>query len=111
VRVFFVLAFSLSALYSQTAPQQKQQTVTATGCVTDGVECYRLVDPQDPAKLLYSITRTPKLKIGHAYRITGPVSEIGFCQEGKKILKPEKITEVRLHCAQVSGKPGEKKSE
>ena len=97
MRVFLFLAF-LSALYSQTAPQKKRTIVKVTGCVTRGVECFRLVDPDDPKKLLYSIPRTAKLKLGQAYEITGPVSQIGYCMEGKPILAPQQITEVKLNC-------------
>lgn len=84
--------------------QEKGKIVTVTGCIHQGVECLRLTEPDDPTKLLYSIVRTSKLEIGHAYRITGPTSEIGICQEGKPILTPEKITEVRLHCAGATEK-------
>lgn len=57
----------LSALYAQTAPPKQRTIVSVTGCVTDGVECFRLVDPNDPRKLVYSIIQTSKLKLGQAH--------------------------------------------
>jgi hypothetical protein len=108
MRIVLLLLLAASTLFSQTqpkengktAPEQKSaKSVTVTGCISEGVECLRLTAPDDPSKLLYSIVRTDKLKIGHAYRITGTVSDIGFCQEGKPILAPTKITEVKLKCA------------
>jgi hypothetical protein len=121
MRIFLVIVLAASSLFSQTAirqangKQDKAKTVTATGCVYEGVECLRFTKPDDPNALLYSIGRTDKLKVGHAYKITGTVSDIGFCQEGKPILTATEITEVRLKCKkpeskdQAKAEPGTKK--
>jgi hypothetical protein len=108
------MLLATSTLFSQTQPkengkatpkQKSAKPVTVTGCVSEGVECLRLTAPNDPSKLLYSIVKTDKLQIGHAYRITGNAGEIGFCQEGKPVLTPKTITEVRLKCtAKAEGK-------
>ncbi|MGH9659532.1 MAG: hypothetical protein ACRD96_13375 [Bryobacteraceae bacterium] len=81
---------------TQKSGESSAKTVTVTGCVYHGVECLLLKDSQ--GKQDYSITRTDKLTVGYAYRITGPVSDIGFCQEGKPILSPQKVTAVKLRC-------------
>jgi hypothetical protein len=114
MRILLLMLLAASTLFSQTQPKENGQTapeqksaksVTVTGCVSQGIECLRLTAPNDPSKLLYSIAKTDKLQIGHAYRITGTVGEVGFCQEGKPILTPTKITEVRLKCsAKIEGK-------
>jgi hypothetical protein len=70
-----------------------QSKVTVTGCVDPGVECLRLKDSK--GKQDYSIVKTDKLQVGHAYRINGVVNDFGFCQEGKPILAPEKIIELK----------------
>lgn len=73
------------------------------GCVYPGVECLSFKS----GKKAYSIPRSDMVQAGHAYRITGSVASIGFCQEGKPILAPEKITEIKLRCdrdAKDSGK-------
>jgi hypothetical protein len=46
------------------------------------------------------LAKTDKLQVGHAYRIKGVVSDFGFCQEGKPILAPEKIIELKNHSCQ-----------
>jgi hypothetical protein len=95
----FTLA--LSMLASQTATNKDTPVpVTVTGCIHQGVECLRLTDPNNPGKLLYSIARTDKLKLGHAYLIHGQAGNIGFCMEGKPILTPKEITEIRRPCAE-----------
>ncbi len=76
----------------------KSKLVTATGCISQGTECLLLSAPNGGRKL-YSITKSEKLQVGHAYRITGRKGEIGFCMEGVPILTPVKITEVKLHCS------------
>ncbi len=49
-------------------------------------------------KTRLQVAQINKLQIGHAYRITGSVSDIGTCQEGMPILGPQKITEVKVRC-------------
>ncbi len=76
------------------APGSASNSITVKGCVYPGVECLRF----ESGKHAYSIGPSDKLQVGHAYRITGSVGSIGFCQEGKPILAPEKITEIKLRC-------------
>jgi hypothetical protein len=71
-------------------------SVTVTGCIHKGVECLTLKD--STGKQDYSIAATPKLQVGRAYRITGPVSTMGMCQEGKPILEAHKISKSKLKC-------------
>jgi hypothetical protein len=91
MKLLAVLLFCLSCAY----PQSK---VTVTGCVDPGVECLRLKNLK--GKQDYSLAKTDKLQVGHAYRIKGVVSDFGFCQEGKPILAPEKIIELKNHSCQ-----------
>jgi hypothetical protein len=110
MRIFPVIVLAASTLFSRTPTQQDNakpdvaKTVTATGCVSEGVECLRFTKPDDPNALLYSIGRAGKLRVGHAYKITGTVSQTGTCQEGKPILAPIKITELKLKCIQSESK-------
>ena len=76
----------------------KGRLLTATGCIAEGTECLVLRSPSGVKR--YSIGRTDKLQVGHAYRITGRVSTTGTCMEGLPILSPQKIIEVKLHCPQ-----------
>jgi hypothetical protein len=41
------------------------------------------------------------LRVGQAYRITGPLSDIGFCQQGMPILSPRRIVRLRVRCPKV----------
>jgi hypothetical protein len=82
-----LLFLCLSCAYSQ------NKKVTVTGCVDPGVECLRLKNLK--GKQDYSLAKTDKLQVGHAYRIKGVVSDFGFCQEGKPILAPESIIELK----------------
>ena len=99
-RLLSIVVVSLCSAYPQTeskkAPSTTAKTVTVTGCIYRGVECYVLKDSK--GKQDYSVAQINKLQIGHAYRITGSVSDIGICQEGKPILGPQKITEVKVRC-------------
>jgi hypothetical protein len=84
---------------SESAPE----SITVKGCVYPGVECLSFRNGKDA----YSIAPSDRLQVGHAYRITGSIGSIGFCQEGKPILSPEKIVEIKLRCegnAKASGK-------
>ena len=74
-----------------------EKRVTITGCIYQGVEC--LVLKNQKGKQDYSVVRSNNLQIGHAYRITGPVSDVGICQEGKPILSAQMVHELRLQCA------------
>jgi hypothetical protein len=75
----------------------KAETVTATGCITEGVECL-VLEPLNGGGQKYSIVRSKKLKVGTAYRIIGTTSDIGFCQQGIPILAARKITPLKIHC-------------
>ena len=86
------------------APDSAPKSITVKGCVYSGVECLSFKSGKD----VYSVAPTDKLQPGHAYRITGSVGSIGFCQEGKPILAPEKIVEVKLRCDR-DAKDSEKK--
>jgi hypothetical protein len=76
--------------------RKRAKTVTATGCIRQGVEC--LVLTSLDGKQLYSVNRNKKLRVGQAYRITGPLSDIGFCQQGMQILSPRRIVPLRVRC-------------
>jgi hypothetical protein len=76
------------------APDSALRSITLKGCVYPGVECLSFKS----GKAVYSVAPTDKLQAGHAYRITGSVGSIGFCQEGKPILAPEKIVEIKYRC-------------
>jgi hypothetical protein len=89
---------------SGAAPGSASKSITLKGCVYPGVECLSFKS----GKEAYSIAPSDKLQIGHAYRISGSVGSIGFCQEGKPILAPEKIVEIKLRCDR-DAKDSEKK--
>jgi hypothetical protein len=72
------------------------KTVTVTGCIYEGVECLILKDSKN--KQDYSVARINRLQIGHSYKITGPTSTMGMCQEGKPILDPQRIKELNMKC-------------
>jgi hypothetical protein len=74
----------------------QNKSVTVTGCVYSGVECLRLKDLK--GKQDYSMVKTDQVQVGHAYRIKGAVNDFGFCQEGKPILGPERIIELKRQC-------------
>ena len=95
------LMISCFCLFTHAVAQSEKEpvptsSVTVTGCVYKGVECLTLKDTT--GKQDYSIAATSKLKIGRAYRITGPVSTMGMCQEGKPILEAQKINRLSLKC-------------
>src|SRR5258705_11999994 len=98
-RILCVAVVTLGFAFSQTdgkkAPKAAKN-VTVTGCIYEGVEC--LVLKNLKGKPDYSVVKSNNLQIGHSYRITGPVSETGTCQEGKPILATQKVTELRLRC-------------
>jgi hypothetical protein len=91
-----VLFVCLSCAYAQNKNASESQAVTVTGCVYPGVECLRLKDSK--GKQDYSVVQTDRLQVGHVYRIKGVVNDFGFCQEGKPILGPERITELKRRC-------------
>jgi hypothetical protein len=76
--------------------RKRAKTVTVTGCISAGVECL-LLTPLS-GKQRYSLNRNKKLRVGQAYRITGPLSDIGFCQQGLPILSPRRIVPLRVRC-------------
>ncbi len=88
-----LLLFGLALAMNAQTPKK----VTVTGCITTGVECLTLKNSK--GKQDYSIAKSDKLKVGQAYTITGTVSDIGFCQEGKPILAPTKIVDAKLKCS------------
>jgi hypothetical protein len=76
------------------APSSAPKSITVKGCIYPGVECLSFRAGEE----VYSIAPSDKLQVGHGYRITGSVGAVGFCQEGKPILAPEKIVEIKLRC-------------
>ena len=95
-RTLSVLLVTLGLALSQTRPPSPAKRVTVTGCIYQGVECLILKNLK--GKQDYSLVRSNNLQIGHSYQITGPVSEVGTCQEGKPILSAQLVHEVRLQC-------------
>lgn len=94
---FAVFSQSVLALdHSSHKAHKRAKTVTVSGCISQGVEC--LVLTLLGGKGRYSVTRNSKLRIGQAYRITGPLSDIGFCMQGMPILNPSRITPLRVRC-------------
>ena len=89
-KVSVIVFVGVSCAYSQ------NKSVTVTGCVYSGAECLRLKDSK--GKQDYSIVKSDSFQLGRAYRITGVVSDFGFCQEGKPMLAPEKVTRLRRQC-------------
>ncbi len=85
---------SCAALVAPGQSERAPQSITVKGCVYPGVECLSFKSGKEG----YSIAPNTKLQVGHAYRITGSLGSVGFCQEGKPILAPEKITEIKLRC-------------
>jgi hypothetical protein len=97
-RVFGIAVVTLVA-FGQTDGKKAPstgRTVTVTGCIYQGVECLILKNLK--GKQDYSVVKSNNLQVGHSYRITGPVSEMGFCQEGKPILGAQMAHELRLRC-------------
>lgn len=76
--------------------RKRAKTVTVTGCISTGVECLLLTPLSGDQR--YSVNRNKKLRVGRAYRITGPLSDIGFCMQGLPILNPRKIVPLRARC-------------
>ena len=96
-RVIVIAILAGSALAQETKPRsQAKHPITVTGCIQPGVECNVLRNKD--GKQDYSVPKAANLQVGHAYRITGSIHTVGICMEGKPILEPEKITEVRLPC-------------
>ncbi len=93
---FGIAAVTLGFACSQTKTPSPEKRVTVTGCIYQGVEC--LVLKNLKGKQDYSLVRSNNLQIGHSYQITGPVNEVGACQEGKPILSAQLVHEVRLRC-------------
>ena len=92
-----VFSNNLMALGHKTNKARKRaKTITVTGCISQGVECLvlTLLDGEER----YSVTRNKKLRVGQAYRITGPLSDIGFCMQGFPIISPRKIVPLRVRC-------------
>jgi hypothetical protein len=82
--------------FSQTDGKNPAKRVTVTGCIYQGVEC--LVLKNSKGKQDYSLVKSNNLQVGHSYQITGPVSELGICQEGKPILSAQMVHELKLRC-------------
>ena len=80
------LLLLMPSMYAQPKKEPKPKSVTVTGCIVTGVECLTLKNSK--GKQDYSVPKSDKLKVGQAYTITGTVTDIGFCQEGKPILAP-----------------------
>jgi hypothetical protein len=73
----------------------RADTITVTGCVSEGVECLILTTLDGKHK--YSLGRSDRLKPGRSYRIRGTVGGVSVCMQGES-LKPVKITPLKLHC-------------
>jgi hypothetical protein len=98
ITIICFLLFSISIVAKgRHRAHAKRNLITAKGCISEGTECLVLSAAAGGRKL-YSIGRTEKLQVGHAYRITGRESDVGICMEGLPILSPQRITEVKLHC-------------
>ena len=98
-RVLGVAVVALGLVFAQTEGKKAKRaakTVTVTGCIYQGIEC--LVLKNLKGKQDYSVARSNNLQIGHSYRITGPVGDIGFCMEGKPILGAQMVHELQLRC-------------
>jgi hypothetical protein len=98
-RVLGIAVVTLGLVFAQTGGEKGPRpgnTVTVTGCIYQGVECLILKNLK--GKQDYSIARSNNLQVGHSYRITGPVGDIGFCTEGKPILGAQMVHELRLRC-------------
>jgi hypothetical protein len=76
--------------------RRRAKTVTVTGCISQGVECPVLTTLD--GKPRYSVTRNKKLRVGQAYRITGPLSDMGICMQGMPILNPRRIIPLKVRC-------------
>ena len=98
-RVLAIAVVIVSLGFSQAGGTKAdlEKHVTVTGCIYQGVEC--LVLKNRKGKQDYSVVRGNNLQIGHAYRITGSMSDVGICQEGKPILSAQMVHELRLQCA------------
>jgi hypothetical protein len=93
----FVFSSSVMAFgHKPHKARKRAKTITVTGCISQGVEC--LVLTLLDGKQRYSVTRNKNLRVGRAYRITGPLSDIGFCMQGFPILSPRKIVPLRVRC-------------
>lgn len=93
--LFSLPAFAQRNSHRSAKARSKPKTVTVTGCVRQGVECL-LLEPLNGSQA-YSVSRNSRLRIGRAYRITGPVSDISTCMQGPH-LTPRRITPLRLRC-------------
>jgi hypothetical protein len=77
----------------------RAKSVAVTGCIRQGVECL-VLEPFGGGRK-YSVARNVKLVVGRAYRLTGPVSDMGFCMEGLPIISPRRITPLRRRCPEA----------
>lgn len=97
-----VLCLSFFSIFGQAqtgrnrSAHRKIKSVTVQGCIREGVEC--LVLEPFSGNLKYSITRNNRLQVGQAYKITGSLAEISFCQQGFPTLTPRRITKIKRRC-------------
>jgi hypothetical protein len=93
--LFSLPAFAQGSNHRSAKARGRAKTVTATGCVRQGVECL-ILEPLSGSQK-YSLPRNSKLKIGRAYRITGTLSDVSICMQGPH-LNPRRITPLRIRC-------------
>lgn len=80
--------------------RKRAKMVTVSGCISSGVECLVLT-LLGGKQQRYSVTGNKKLRVGQAYRITGSLSDIGFCMQGLPILNPRSIVPLRVRCPKL----------
>jgi hypothetical protein len=91
---------SLASGHRSNKARKRAKTVTVTGCISQGVECLVLTALAGDQR--YSVVRNRRLRIGQAYRITGPLSDVGFCMQGMPILSPRRIVSLRVRCPKAN---------
>ena len=101
-----LVLFSLNGLAQSNSHRARRarvraKVVTATGCIRQGVECL-ILEPLSGGQK-YNVTRSGKLAVGRAYRITGRTSDIGFCMEGLPILSPQRVMPLKVRCPKAEG--------
>jgi hypothetical protein len=96
MRKVFMIGMCVCLISGLLLAKEKAKTVTVTGCIREGTECFVLETTAGVKK--YSVPKRSDLQVGHSYRITGTVSDTGVCTQGLKILSPTKITELKLRC-------------
>lgn len=73
-------------------PLHQVETITVSGYIREGVECL-VLEPFNGGQK-YSVHKDPKLIVGNAYRITGPVFQVSYCMQGFPTLAAMKIRRI-----------------